>query len=148
MPSERVSDREECMAEGCEDQPVEVHIPVDENGAEYGPHALCEFHSRQTKNKVRDLDTDNEQPRREMGLHEAECDGLDDPRERFNIGDRVEYSDFGRERLDRDQRQGEVVGFGRTSAGHGHCVRVLWDGRKTPSRLAHAFIRLAGGSDR
>ena len=53
-----VDGRDTCMAVGCSDRPVEVHVPIDENGAGFGEHALCGFHSRQTENKVRDLHTD------------------------------------------------------------------------------------------
>lgn len=76
----------------------------------------------------------------ELRIHEYECDGYDDPRERFVVGDRVIYSDFGLERLGRDQREGEVVAFCELD----HCVRVLWDGRKTSVRLAHSFLRKVG----
>lgn len=78
----------------------------------------------------------------EMELHEAECDGRDDPRERFVVGDKVEYSDFGMKRLDREQRSGEIAGFSRKED---HCVRVRWDGNKTATRYAHSFIRHEGG---
>lgn len=78
-----------------------------------------------------------EDTREEMGLHEGECDGVDDPRERFEVGDRVQYSDFGRRRLDRDHREGEIAGFSEEPG----LVRVRWDSNKTASRYAHAFIK-------
>lgn len=73
----------------------------------------------------------------EMDLHEAECDGLCDPRERFDVGDAVQYSDFGCYRLDREPRTGEIVGFGRAGRG----VRVRWDGNKTAEKYYHKFIK-------
>lgn len=76
--------------------------------------------------------------RDEHAAHVAECDGLTGPRERFEVGARVEYSDFGRLRLDVDPREGEVIGFSRK---YGHCVRVVWDGTTTPRRFAHRFIK-------
>lgn len=84
---------------------------------------------------------DSDRTREEMRLHEDECDGISDPRERFEDGDRVEYSDFGLKRLGREQRGGEVVGFSRK---HDHCVRVRFDGNKTPNRLAHRFVTHTG----
>lgn len=79
--------------------------------------------------------------REEMALHVGECDGVDDPRERFAVGDRVQYSDLGRERLDREHTEGEVTGFSEED----HIVRVTWDHRKTPQRLAHIFVKHAEG---
>lgn len=90
---------------------------------------------------------DDEQGRREMELHEGECGGIDDPKARFGIGDRVQFSSFGRERLNVDSRKGEVVGFGSEKHNHGHCVRVRWDDRKTPERYAHSFIVSGAGGD-
>lgn len=79
---------------------------------------------------------DNEQGHREMKLHEAECSGMTSPHERFDVGDLVEYSDFGRERLNVDQRAGKIIGFSNQDYG----VRVQWNDRKTPARYAHTFI--------
>jgi hypothetical protein len=80
---------------------------------------------------------DTETGREEMEVHEAECDWTDDPRERFERGDRVQFSDFGRQRLDNDHREGEIVGFSEDPS----LVRVTWDGRKTSERLVHSFIK-------
>lgn len=77
--------------------------------------------------------------REEMQLHEAECDGGNSPQQRFDRGDRVKLSDYGQYRLDREPRQGEVVGFGRQN--NAHCVRVLWDDRESPQGLAHRFVK-------
>ncbi len=80
---------------------------------------------------------DTEQTREEMELHESECFGTTDPRERFEVGEKVKYSKFGMERLNKEQRYGEIAGFSHDD----HCVRVLWDGRKTPAKYAHTFIK-------
>lgn len=76
--------------------------------------------------------------RDEHVAHTIECDGMADPRERFEVGDRVEFSEFGRLRLDSDPREGEVIGFSRK---YDHCVRVVWDGTTSPRRYAHRFIK-------
>lgn len=81
---------------------------------------------------------------KEMELHEQECSGYDTARERFEKGDRVEYSKFGLSRLEYDQRAGEVVGFARKNE---RCVRVLWDDRSTPQRLSHRFVVPEGFHD-
>lgn len=81
------------------------------------------------------FDTPN--TRDEMDVHEAECDWLDTPRERFEVGDRVQYSDFGRARLNREHREGEIAGFSADV----RLVRVRWDGNKSASRYAHLFIK-------
>lgn len=81
---------------------------------------------------------DTENARKEMKVHENECNWTDDPRERFEVGDRVQYSDFGKFRLDKDDREGEVVGFSRKNE---NLVRVRWDGNKTACRYAHSFIK-------
>ncbi len=80
---------------------------------------------------------DEEQQRKEMKLHEAECTGHRKADEKFDKGDRVQYSDFGLERLNREQRKGKVVGFGRDNKG----VRVKWDGNKTASKYSIDFIK-------
>lgn len=78
----------------------------------------------------------------EMETHEDECTGSSDPRERFEVGDRVQYSELAKERLDRDHRTGEVEGF--STEPNDHCVRVRWDGNKTASRYAQSFIKHTG----
>lgn len=80
---------------------------------------------------------DNDVGRREMDAHEDECNWTDDPRERFDVGDRVQFSAFGELRLDEDDREGEVVGFSEED----HMVRVQWDALKTPNRYAHSFVK-------
>lgn len=75
----------------------------------------------------------------EMVIHEGECDWPANPRERFERGDRVKYSDLGLKRLNKDQREGEIVGFSEED----HCIRVRWDGNKTAARYAHSFIKPA-----
>lgn len=88
-----------------------------------------------------------ERGRREMQAHRAECDGINDPRDRFDVGDRVRYSEFGKLRLGVADREGEVVGFGTEWSRSQHCVRVRWDGNKTTSRYAHRFITHARGEN-
>jgi len=80
---------------------------------------------------------DEERQRKEMKLHEPECSGTKKAKEKFDIGDEVKYSDFGLERLDRDQREGEVIGFSEDKEG----VRVRWVGNKTGSKFNRAFIK-------
>jgi hypothetical protein len=75
--------------------------------------------------------------RMEMQLHEAECDGHTDPRERFDVADRVQMSDFGMARLDEGCHNGEIVAFSQED----HLVRVQWDHLKTPKRLDHQFVK-------
>jgi hypothetical protein len=87
---------------------------------------------------------DRDPERSELELHEQECSGHDTARERFDRGDRVEYSKFGLSRLDYDQRVGEVVGFARKNE---RCVRVLWEDRSTPQNLSHRFIVPEGFHD-
>lgn len=82
---------------------------------------------------MRDSDTS----RHEMQLHEAECDWPDDPIERFEKGDTVQYSDFGLYRLGREPRTGEVIGFSRDP----HLVRVRWAGNQSTSTIAHSFVK-------
>lgn len=88
---------------------------------------------------------DTEDCREEMEIHEAECSWTDDARERFDVGDRVQFSDFGLRRLDEDQREGKVHGFheDRTQTN----VRVSWDDRKTLGRYAHSFIKHVESED-
>jgi len=80
---------------------------------------------------------EGERQRKEMKLHEKECTGHRKADEKFEKGDRVKYSDFGLKRLDREQRKGKVVGFGRDNKG----VRVKWDGNKTASKYSLDFIK-------
>ncbi len=87
---------------------------------------------------------DNGRGREEMMVHMAECDDWsDDPRNRFRIGDRVQFSDLGRLRLDKDHRTGEIAGFSELA----HCVRVQWDDNETPRRYAHVFIKHEDGGE-
>jgi hypothetical protein len=81
----------------------------------------------------------------EMALHERECDGVDDPRSRFEEGDRVELSDFGVSRLGRERRHGHVVGF--CAPPNDHCVRVQWDSLESEKRLAHSLVRHEARND-
>lgn len=73
----------------------------------------------------------------EMRRHREQCDGSNDRDERFDIGDRVGYSEFGMYRLGRKQRYGEVAGF---SDKHKNSVRVQFDGLERPMTLAHQFL--------
>lgn len=89
---------------------------------------------------------DTDRGREEMDAHREECDWADGPTERFDVGDRVKFSDLGLLRLGTRpsvtaDRRGDVAGFGRDS--NDHCVRVVWDGRETPERYAHSFIKHA-----
>lgn len=89
---------------------------------------------------------------RNAQIHEEECGGSDDPKERFEVDDRVELSDFGIIRLHEDRKCGTIVGFGEDED-HGHtvedaldhCVVVEWDDDERPTRtIAHTYIRPEG----
>jgi len=79
----------------------------------------------------------------DLAVHRKECDWPSDPRERFEVGDRVEYSEFGKLRLDKDHREGKIAGFSNEE----HCVRVQWDGNKSATRYAHYFIKHTEGEN-
>lgn len=80
---------------------------------------------------------DRERQRKEMKLHEEECTGHRKADKKFDKGDKVQYSDFGLERLNKDQRTGEVVGFSRDKSN----VYVRWKGNKSASSYSLDFIK-------
>lgn len=83
---------------------------------------------------------DSESGREEMEAHINECEGIEEASEKFSKGDRVKFSDFGLLRLEREQREGDVVGFSRDGRG----VWVLWDDYKSRQSYNLHFIKEAG----
>jgi len=78
----------------------------------------------------------------DMHVHQDECDGLMAASERFEAGEEVEFSQFGKRRLNQQQRHGEVAGF----SGRDVLVRVRWDDKRSVDRYHLHFIASAGSA--
>mgnify|MGYP000394373543 CR=1 FL=1 len=80
---------------------------------------------------------DEKRTRKEMKLHQAECDGHDNPYDRFATGDIVELSAFGRQRLGHEPAVYEVVSLNTDSD---HTVRVRDVITGNTKTYAHSFL--------
>lgn len=75
-----------------------------------------------------------------MNVHEHECEGYTEAAEKFEEGDRVEYSDYGLawlSKTEEDNRQGDVI---RLSGASDSAVVVVWDGTSSERYIDFRFL--------
>lgn len=75
-----------------------------------------------------------------MKIHEQECNGFTEAAEKFEEGDRVEYSDYGLawlSKTEEDNRKGDVI---RLSGASDSAVVVVWDGTSSERYIDFRFL--------
>lgn len=84
---------------------------------------------------------DGEKTRKEMKIHREECPGAETSKDKFDIEDKVIWSDFGKERLGKSHREGIIDSVNTSEE---NTVRVRWKGNKTSRKYSMHFIKKSG----